>query len=146
VKRLKLGCIRCPASLIAMPWTRTWSTQVALISSETACLLALPPPAPPPSILPHPSPRPPLPPLSPRPLPPPSQCPLLLPPRPLPSCLCGSIVPKLRWTDSGTFRHLESSDWCVLNCDSRCFHLCNDVLIELKLCWLEWTTLNASAF
>jgi len=36
-------------------------SKVALISSETACHLALPPPAPPPSLLPCPSPHPPLP-------------------------------------------------------------------------------------
>ena len=48
VKRLKFGLTRSPASLTVIPLIKTWATRVAWISSETACLLALPPPPPPP--------------------------------------------------------------------------------------------------
>lgn len=50
---LKFGCTLCPASLIVRPWLTTWSTKVALISSEITFLgLPLPRlPRPPPLTL-----------------------------------------------------------------------------------------------
>lgn len=38
VKRLRLGWTLCPASLIVRPWFMTWSTKVALMSSEMMVL------------------------------------------------------------------------------------------------------------
>ena len=38
VNRLMLGCTLCPASLMVIPWIRTWSITVALISSDITVL------------------------------------------------------------------------------------------------------------
>ena len=69
---LRFGWTRCPASVIVMPWTMTWSMTVALISSvmKMRCLACPPSPLPP---------RPaPLPPLTQTPLSPLTRTPLLL--------------------------------------------------------------------
>ena len=47
VNLLMFGCTLCPASLMLIPWTRTWSIRVALISSDSTVLCLRWPPRPP---------------------------------------------------------------------------------------------------
>ncbi len=47
VNLLMFGCTLCPASLMLIPWTRTWSITVALISSDITVLCLRWPPRPP---------------------------------------------------------------------------------------------------
>lgn len=58
VKRLRFGCTIFPASLIGIPWARTWSTGVARILLESICPSALALPLPPTHLCPLPLPLP----------------------------------------------------------------------------------------